>query len=177
MEPKNPGNAKDQLPDPVTPFSSRLRSDPLIGVVDEVVRLQGRFSDLFEEPRELSGVNRLESTVLTAVLEALTPPTVPQIGRSLGHPRQVIQRAVNELLSRGLLKKQPNPDHKRVPLLVGTDKAYESKRVTDGLALKITGEFYREFDREWCRRIENDLYHLREAMEKFVRRRKNKKPE
>ncbi len=123
-----------------TMFSSRLKSNPLFCVVDEVVRIQSRFSSLFEELRDMSGLNRTENTVLTAVLEARVPPTVPQIGRSLGHPRQVIQRAVDQLEGRGLVEKHANPDHKRVPLLAGTARAYESKRQTDRMAMEIADE-------------------------------------
>ena len=47
--------------------------------------------------------------VLSAVAGALSPPTVPQIGRSLGHPRQVIQRIADALVARGLIGFEDNP--------------------------------------------------------------------
>ena len=175
MAPTSPGSSDGPLADRPAPCSSRLKTNPLIRVLDEVVRIQSRFASLFEDLREMSGLNRMENTVLTAVLEASAPPTVPQIGRSLGHPRQVIQRAVDALVSRGLVEKRPNPDHKRVPLLVGTATAYESKKVTDGLAREIAEQFFRDFDRETCRRIGDDLHQLREAMEAFARRRNKHK--
>lgn len=63
----------------------------------------------------------MEHTVLAAVVEARTAPTVPQIGRALGHPRQVIQRAANGLQNKGLIACTDNPDHKRASLLRATD--------------------------------------------------------
>lgn len=90
-------------------------------LIDAVARLHGRTRSAFSPAREGLGLNDMESTVLIAVVGAQTPPTVPQIGRSLGHPRQVIQRAANALVAAGLIRLADNPDHKRASLLLPTE--------------------------------------------------------
>jgi DNA-binding MarR family transcriptional regulator len=90
-------------------------------LIDALARTQGRLRAAFAPAREGSGLSDMEHTVLVAVVEARTAPTVPQIGRSLGHPRQVIQRAANQLVEAGLITAQSNPDHKRASLLVPTE--------------------------------------------------------
>jgi DNA-binding MarR family transcriptional regulator len=71
------------------------------------------------------------------VVGAASPPTVPRIGRSLGHPRQVIQRACNVLVDAGLIDTLPNPDHKRASLLVPTPRGLEVKARADTLGAAI----------------------------------------
>ena len=67
-------------------FDSR---HPLIGLSDELIRLNGRLKGRFAGARRSEGLGDSELTVLNAVVEADRPPTVPQIGRSLGQPRQI----------------------------------------------------------------------------------------
>src|SRR5882724_3839651 len=96
---------------------SAVARHPLVHLIDEVIRLRGRLQSLFAGVGAASGLAPMESTVLTAVVESHTTPTVSQIGRSLGHPRQVIQRAANNLIAARLLETTPNPGHKRAALL------------------------------------------------------------
>src|SRR6476619_7051571 len=90
----------------------------LVGLVDEVLRLGGRLKSTFAGARRAAGLGESESMVLNAVVEADRAPTVSQIGRSLGQPRQIVQRAANALVEAGLIATAPNPDHKRAPLLL-----------------------------------------------------------
>lgn len=106
----------------------------LVGLVDEVIRLGGRLKSVFADARRELGLGDSEFTVLNAVVEAERPPTVPQIGRSLGRPRQIIQRAANALEASGYIRTVPNPDHKRAVLLVAQDKGIAVKRETDARA-------------------------------------------
>lgn len=48
--------------------------------------------------------------------------TVPQIARRMGLTRQSVQASVNRLLEQGLVESQPNPDHRRSPLIRITDE-------------------------------------------------------
>ncbi|WP_226019020.1 MarR family winged helix-turn-helix transcriptional regulator [Novosphingobium sp. FKTRR1] len=89
-------------------------------LIDAIARTQGRLRAAFAPARAGSSLSDMEHTVLVAVVEARRAPTVPQIGRSLGHPRQVIQRAANRLIEAELIAAAPNPDHKRAGLLVPT---------------------------------------------------------
>ncbi|HYD05659.1 MAG TPA: MarR family transcriptional regulator [Reyranella sp.] len=107
---------------------------PLSALADEVARLQGRLKHLFAPILRELGLGESELTVLTAVVEAERPPTVPQIGRSLGHARQLVQRAANSLADRGLIELLPNPDHKRAALLRATEAGVALKRRADAEA-------------------------------------------
>ena len=61
---------------------------------------------------------------IRALLETLDdagPASVPAIGRTLSMPRQVLQRLVDQALALGLVATEPNPAHKRSPLVRLTD--------------------------------------------------------
>lgn len=106
----------------------------LVFLADEIGRLNGRLRSTFAPARQAVGLGESEFMVLNAVVEAERAPTAAQIGRSLGHPRQLVQRAANSLKSSGLIEMRPNPDHKRAPLLVPTAQGIDLKREADGLA-------------------------------------------
>ncbi len=150
---------------------SRLKSNPLIALVDEVTRLQGRIGSLFDTVHRASGLKLMQDIVLNAVYEAERPPTVAQIGRSLGHPRQVIQRAVNELAEAGLLERMPNPDHKRAPLFAVTEKGLKLKERTDRVALEICDDFFAANRPQQCEQLAAELRRMRRAIEVFARER------
>jgi DNA-binding MarR family transcriptional regulator len=94
---------------------------PLVGLADEVIRLHGRLAAVNGDRGEAEGLTGAQALVLTAVVNAERPPTVPQIGRSLGHARQSVQRIANALIAQGLVASKENPDHKRAPLLLPTE--------------------------------------------------------
>ncbi|WP_317930433.1 helix-turn-helix domain-containing protein [Halioxenophilus sp. WMMB6] len=146
-----------------------LTDNPLIQLVDEVSRLQGRFKTLFADVHRETGLKAMEDLVLNAIVEADKPPTVAQIGRSLGHPRQVIQRAVNDLVDSGFLAKQANPDHKRAPLFALTTKGEALKIRSNRKALAIADAFLRSIPSQQCQQLANELKAVRKAMESFAR--------
>jgi DNA-binding MarR family transcriptional regulator len=94
-----------------------LLSDPVVIVAMEAVRVRALLSEHFADAFAQTGLTRMEMAVLIAVRAAPSPPTVPQIGRSTGHARQVIQKAANGLFARGLLETSRNPHHKQAGLL------------------------------------------------------------
>lgn len=112
-------------------FDSR---HPFVGLADELIRLNGRMKALFAGARRPEGLGDSELSVLNAVVEADRPPTVPQIGRSFGQPRQLVQRAANSLMAAGLIEAVPNPDHKRAVLLRATEQGTALKREIDARA-------------------------------------------
>ena len=146
-----------------------LKGNPFIQLVDEMARLQGRVTSLFDQVHEESGLKSMEEIVLTAIFEADTPPTVPQIGRSLGHPRQVIQRAVNDLADEGFIERLTNPDHKRAPLLAVTTKGEKLKQRTDAIALSIAERFLQHVNSATCTELAIELRAVRKALEAFSR--------
>lgn len=107
------------------------RARDFIQFLDELARARGRTVVAFRDIRIMHGLTEVENIVLTAVTGARTPPTVPQIGRSLGHPRQVIQRAADSLVARGLLEWRDNPDHKRARLLNPTVEGERLRHLAD----------------------------------------------
>lgn len=146
-----------------------LKSNPLILLVDEVSRLQGRFNSLFADVHQGTGLRTMEDVVLQAVSEADFAPTVPQIGRSLGHPRQVIQRAVNDLVDGGFIEKLPNPDHKRAPLLAVTARGKKLKERSDAQALAVANAFLNSVEAGHCEKLAHELKTVRRALEAFSR--------
>ena len=51
------------------------------------------------------------------------PQSVPQLAQALEIQRQYVQLMVNDCIAAGLVEKQPNPRHKRSPLIVLTGEA------------------------------------------------------
>lgn len=109
----------------------------LVVILGEANRVAGRCLQIFSQIREACGLSGIEVLTLIAIAHAAKPPTVPQVGRSLGHPRQVIQRAVRVLEDQGLVQPLPNPGHKRAALLVATDKGHDLGQRIDAQAAEV----------------------------------------
>jgi DNA-binding MarR family transcriptional regulator len=147
--------------------------NPLIGLIDGIARLQGRLKGAFAESRLATGLGDMEMTVLNAVAEAKCPPTVPQIGRSLGHPRQVIQRAANALLKAGLIAVEANPDHKRAVLLVPTYLGVALKHDANERADAIGAALLRGVEAALIVEATAKLETIRQQLEAHMRARKD----
>ena len=105
---------------------------------DEISRMRGRMQALYADTRAETGLSKMEITVLTAVVNASRSPTVAQIGRSLGHPRQVVQRAANRLAAADLILFADNPEHKRASLILPTDAGRKVKAADHQRAQAVT---------------------------------------
>ncbi|RZK02654.1 MAG: MarR family transcriptional regulator [Novosphingobium sp.] len=147
-------------------FDSR---HPLVGLSDELIRLNGRLKGMFAGARRSEGLGDSELTVLNAVVEADRAPTVPQIGRSLGQPRQIVQRAANSLIEDGLIEVEPNPDHKRAVLLRATEQGVALKREIDARADAIAEEIAGSLDADLVRRAAGLLHDIRKELEARLR--------
>ncbi|MDE2403203.1 MAG: MarR family transcriptional regulator [Sphingomonadales bacterium] len=147
-------------------FDSR---HPLVGLVDEISRLNGRLKTTFAASRRAIGLGESEMMVLNAVVEAERPPTVPQIGRSLGSPRQLVQRATNALVARGLIETAANPDHKRAGLLVPTARGIAMKREADAAAEALGAGLSAAVDAETAHEATRLLRTIRRALEERLR--------
>lgn len=148
------------------PFDSR---HPLVGLVDETSRLNGRLRTIFAQSRQSVGLGQSEIMVLNAVVEAERPPTVAQIGRSLGHPRQLIQRAANSLVDDGLIELAPNPDHKRAALLVPTERGVALKREADATGEEIASRIQDGLDVGNVRAATQAIRAIRKELEAWLR--------
>jgi DNA-binding MarR family transcriptional regulator len=147
-------------------FDSR---HPLVGLVDEISRLNGRLKSTFAASRRAVGLNESEMMVLNAVVEAERPPTVPQIGRSLGHPRQLVQRAANALSAAALIESAPNPDHKRAALLCATAGGIALKRQADAQADEVASKMAAALDPAAVYAVTRELRALRQQLEAQLR--------
>ena len=151
-------------------MESRFESrNPLVVLVDETSRLNGRLKSVFADVRRSVGLGESEMMVLTAVVEAEHAPTVPQIGRSLGYPRQLIQRAANALIDQGLIETASNPDHKRAALLRATDRGVALKRDADARADAIASALSSVIDLEAARNTTRALGAIRRQLEVQLR--------
>jgi DNA-binding MarR family transcriptional regulator len=144
-------------------------SHPMIRLADELIRLNARLRSVFAGVTGTIGLAPMELTVLTAVTEARAAPTVAQIGRSIGHPRQVIQRAAHALAEAGLIEAAPNPNHKRAPILRPTAAGRRLKAQADALALESADAVLRELDTAQCERLADELHDLRARIEAHLR--------
>ena len=147
-------------------FTSR---HPLVGLSDELIRINGRLKGLFAGARKPEGLGDSEMTVLNAVVEAERAPTVPQIGRSLGQPRQIVQRAANSLIDNGLIAAAPNPDHKRAVLLRATEQGLALKREIDVRADVIAEDMVGDMDANLVRQATALLREIRKELEARLR--------
>lgn len=138
---------------------------------DEVARLRGRMRALFAETRAESGLPEMELMVLTAVVNAASPPTVAQIGRSLGHPRQVVQRAANRLTELGLAIFEDNPDHKRASLIVATAAGRELKAADHDRAQAVTRILHERVSAQAFGEAAEHMHAIRTGIEAYLRER------
>lgn len=143
----------------------------LVLLIDSVMRLNARLREAFAEAREGDGLSGLEHTVLAAVVEADAPPTVPQIGRSLGHARQVIRHLVKGLTDRGLIALQDNPEHKRASLLVPTEAGRVVQARANARAEDIAASMRADLDASQVKQALDLLASIRSGVEAHQRKR------
>jgi len=125
---------------------TQAKVSELFTILGESHRLGVRLLQMFAQVREDSGLSGIEVLTLIGIARAARAPTVPQIGRSLGHPRQVIQRAVRVLEEEGLVELRPNPGHKRAALLFATEKGHALGGRVDGQSAEIVADLTRGLD-------------------------------
>jgi DNA-binding MarR family transcriptional regulator len=140
-----------------------------IALLDELARMRGRTIGAFRDIREGLGLSEMETVVLSAVAGAAHPPTVPQIGRSLGHPRQVIQRAADTLAERGLVAWRDNADHKRARLLVATESGRALQAQGDAQGLALAAALTAGLDAKLIAQAAAALHAIRATIEKNLR--------
>lgn len=141
-----------------------------IALINEILRVNGRIRAVFEGVERETGLTTMQLSVLASVAEAREPPTVSELGRSLGHQRQVIQRATNELVAAGLLQMTANPRHKRAALVTTTAEGEALKARADERAAWIARGVLEHVDAEACDVGASRLRLVRNAMDRFVAR-------
>lgn len=144
-------------------------SHPVVQVIDEIIRTGSRLRVIFQDASIDFKISKMELMVLTAVVIADRPPTVPQIGRSLGCARQVVQRAANKLFDDGLICSADNPDHKTAKLLIPTPQGIKIKSQVDQRAIKSADEILEIIDVKKCEKLTKDLRSLRREIESYIK--------
>ena len=134
-------------------YSLRMRNAPTPRglaagtLIYEVLRLHGRLIAAGDGLMADLGLTSARWQVLGTLAASRGRCTVSDLARILGQSRQSIQRLVNEMCRDDILGYEPNPDHKRSPFVVPTEKGrrlhglVEDRRVpwTEGIAAKLTG--------------------------------------
>jgi DNA-binding MarR family transcriptional regulator len=89
-------------------------------LIADVYELAGRSRSLSEVIARRHGQTAARWHVMSVLTDQ--PASASTIARRLGQARQSVQRVVDDLLARGYLQAEPNPDHQRSPLLRLTDQ-------------------------------------------------------
>src|SRR5260370_41403485 len=107
---------------------STNRTAALLKLFDETTAL---FHRLRAVAAEVHGQGELSAgrRGILRLLDRLGPRTVPQLAREQAVSRQHIQMLVNGLLEDGLVATEPNPAHRRSPLLRLTPEGRRQLRV------------------------------------------------
>jgi len=74
------------------------------------------------------------------------PMTVPSVARYLGLKRQSVQTTVNQMIEKGLVKTEDNPDHKKSYLVSMTQEGNKSLVRVNNYQKTLTGLFVDGFD-------------------------------
>lgn len=93
----------------------------LTDLVLELFRLNNRLIVAGDQLVAGIGLTSARWKVLGTITAAKQPQPVAWLARDMGGNRQNVQRIVNDLANEGLVQFQPNPHHRRAPLVVLTD--------------------------------------------------------
>jgi DNA-binding MarR family transcriptional regulator len=137
-------------------------------MIGEMMLANGRLKSVFAEAVADTGLRSMPYQAFTLIADAASPPTVPELGRMLGHPRQVMQRAVNELIAAGLIEAAPNPHHKRMRLLRLTPAGERFKQASDVRVIGTAKALLKHVDNDRCRRIARELGALRQEIDAYL---------
>ncbi|MYM63119.1 helix-turn-helix domain-containing protein [Pseudomaricurvus sp. HS19] len=144
-----------------------VTENPLVMLIEEAIHLRDSAQEILSVTLGGPALSRLEGLVLLAIIEAGHPLTAPQVGRNLGHSRQVIQRIANQLVDLGLLRKLPNPDHKTAALLEATDTGKVLHENTGRAMLATVNTLFSEQDQMKCLQLSRDLRKIRSIIESW----------
>lgn len=140
----------------------------LVGIFGEANRIAAKTRLLFGSVKEGTGLTGSEVLTLVAIAHATVPPTVPQVGRFLGSPRQVIQRAIKVLEREGYVSPLPNPEHKRAPLLEATAKGRQTVARIDADTRRIVSKLAQGADTASLGPTHAGLLALREHIDRSL---------
>jgi DNA-binding MarR family transcriptional regulator len=105
----------------------RLRRS-LTDLVLEVFRLNGALLASGDALVKDLGLTSARWQVLGAIALSPVPLPVAHLARNMGLTRQAVQHSVDEMLSDGLIRLDPNPHHKRAMLVTMTERGERAYR-------------------------------------------------
>jgi DNA-binding MarR family transcriptional regulator len=131
---------------------SRTKRTPagtaLTNLVLDLFRVNSRILTAGDRLVARLGLTSARWQILGAIVSADRPQPVAWLARNLGANRQNVQRIVNDLSRDGLVAFEPNPHHRRSPLVVLTSKGNQTfdaamrlqapwiNRLSNGLSVK-----------------------------------------
>lgn len=140
----------------------------LTGIFGEAARIAAKSRILFHGVREGTGLTGSETQTLVAIAHAADPISVPQIGRFLGTPRQVVQRAIKVLERNGLVAPLPHQDYKRAPLFEATRKGRAAIDTIDAAARETMALMIGRLPAETLAPIHAGLVTVREQIDRMI---------
>lgn len=106
---------------------TRLRRS-LTDLVIDVFRLNGALLASGDALVKDLGLTSARWQVLGAIAFSPVPLPVAHLARNMGLTRQAVQRSVDEMLSDGLVRLDPNPHHRRAMLVTMTERGTSAYR-------------------------------------------------
>ena len=98
----------------------------LSGLVLNLFRVNGLLLTTGDRLVAPLGLTSARWQMLGAIDRAERPQPVAWLARNLGANRQNVQRIINDLHKDGLVAFEPNPHHRRAPLVVLTEKGRQT---------------------------------------------------
>ncbi|MEF2073144.1 MarR family winged helix-turn-helix transcriptional regulator [Consotaella aegiceratis] len=97
------------------------RGEAVTALVLDIFRLNARLLSAGDGLVAELGLTSARWQVLGALAAAERPQPVSHLARDMGGHRQNVQRIVNDLMKKGLVRFETNPHHRRAQLVVLTD--------------------------------------------------------
>jgi len=130
-------------------------------LVLEIFRLGGILAAQGDELTSEFGLSSARWKVLGTLEMSDSPPTVPQIARTMGLTRQAVQRLANAMEADGLLRYQNNPQHKRASHVVMTKEGREIYALISEKQIPWANQTAEKFD---VAELETSLSNLRKII-------------
>lgn len=130
--------------------------------VGELFRLNTLFLSTADKYVQDQNVTTSEWRVIASI-QFGDSKTVPQIARYVGISRQAVRQTVQKLEAKNLIRLNPNPDHRRSPLVSLTPKGQKLMRALTAIQTRMTHLYTDglQLDIEWIRELTEKLETLR----------------
>jgi DNA-binding MarR family transcriptional regulator len=152
--------------------SEKQMTDSIENIFIEISRelsiINRNMSSLFYLVQYNTGLSRMQAQVLTLVIKSPEPLTVAALARVMVHPRQVVQRAANELAAIDLIVMQDNPRHKQARILRATEKGQRIKRIADLSSAEVARSVAKNIDHDSLLKILLNMRYFSEIIQKSV---------